>query len=73
MATSCTSEPWVAQASSCRPEKNFIPDDADHRTVASWIGGLEDLERGGYIRGTVAKGELFEVTREGYAAADSLS
>ena len=53
--------------------KNFIPDDADHRTVASWIGGLEDLERDGYIRGTGAKGELFEITREGYIAADSLS
>ena len=53
--------------------KSLIPDGADHRTAAFWIGGLEDLQGAGYIRGTGSNGDLFEVTREGYIAADSLS
>lgn len=53
--------------------RSLIPSDADARTVAFWIGGLEDLEACGYIRGTGSRGEMFEVTREGYKAADELS
>ena len=53
--------------------KNFIPDGANHKTVAFWIGGLEDLQEAGYIRETGSDGDLFEVTREGYIAADGLS
>ena len=51
-------------------DKEMIPDDADNRTIQRWIGGLEDLEAVGYIRPTGTSGECFEVTREGYAAAD---
>ena len=50
----------------------MIPKDADHRAVASWIGGVEELETRDYVRALGDKGELFEVTREGYAAADRL-
>ncbi len=46
--------------------------DQDARTVARWMGGLEDLQRRRYIRDRGHKGELFEVTREGYGAADDL-
>ena len=53
-------------------DKEMIPDDADNRTIQRWIGGLEDLEAAGYIRPTGTSGECFEVTREGYAAADRL-
>ena len=54
-------------------DQEMVPDDADNRTVQRWIGGLEDLEAAGYIRPTGTSGECFEVTREGYAAADRLS
>ena len=50
----------------------MIPDDADNRTIQRWIGGLEDLEAAGCIRPTGTSGECFEVTREGFAAADRL-
>jgi hypothetical protein len=40
------------------------------RTVARWVGGLEDLQRRRYIIDISHKGEVFEVTREGYEVAD---
>ena len=46
--------------------------DQDPRTVARWMGGLEDLQRRRYIKDRGHKGEVFEVTREGYEAADEL-
>lgn len=51
--------------------KTMIPD-RDSRTIARWVGGLEDLRRRRYIRDLGHKGEIFEVTREGYEAADAL-
>ena len=51
--------------------KPMIPEQ-NPRTVARWIGGLEELERLGYIRDLGYKGEVFEVTREGYEAADEI-
>ncbi|MFH1717598.1 MAG: toll/interleukin-1 receptor domain-containing protein [Planctomycetota bacterium] len=45
----------------------------DPRTIARWVGGLEDLQRRRYIKDLGHKGEVFEVTREGYEAADELS
>ena len=51
--------------------KSLIPDQAP-RTIASWVGGLEDLQRRRYIKDLGHKGEVFEVTREGYKAADEL-
>lgn len=49
---------------------DLLPDH-DSRTVAQWVGGLEDLQRRRYIKDCGHKGEMFEVTREGYAAADT--
>lgn len=46
--------------------------DASPRAIALWVGGLEDLQRRRYIKDLGHKNELFEVTREGYEAADSL-
>jgi hypothetical protein len=51
--------------------KSLIPDQ-DQRTVSRWVGGLEDLQRRRYIRDLGHKREIFEVTREGYEAADLL-
>ena len=50
----------------------MIPD-VNPRTIARWRGGLEDLQRRGYIKDPGHKGEVFRVTREGYEAADELS
>lgn len=51
--------------------KSMLPDQ-DPRTVARWMGGIEDLQRSRYIKDVGVKGEMFEITREGYAAADEL-
>lgn len=50
---------------------SFLPDQ-EERTIAIWVGGLEDLQRRRYIKSQGPKGHLFKVTREGYAAADVL-
>ena len=52
--------------------KAMIPDQ-DPRTIARWVGGLEDLQRRRYIKDLGHKGEVFEVTREGYEAVDQFS
>ena len=49
----------------------MIPDQSP-RTIAHWVGDLEDLQRRRFIRDIGHKGEAFEVTREGYRAADEL-
>ena len=52
--------------------RESLIEDMNPRTVASWLGGLEDLQRRRYIKDRGHKGEVFEVTREGYEAADML-
>lgn len=52
--------------------KSIIPD-RNPRTVARWVGGLEDLQRRGYVKDMGHKGEVFTMTREGYEAADQLT
>lgn len=51
--------------------KTLIPDN-DARTIALWVGGLEDLCRRRFIKDVGHKREVFEVTREGYEAADEI-
>lgn len=51
--------------------QSLLPND-DPRTLALWAGGLEDLQRRRYIKDVGHKGEIFEVTREGYEAADRI-
>ena len=51
---------------------NSMLPDQDPRTIALWEGGIEDLLRRRYLKNIGAKGEMFEVTREGYAAADEI-
>lgn len=46
--------------------------DKERRTIARWVGGLEDLQRRRFIRDLGHKGEVFEVTREGYEAVDQI-
>lgn len=50
----------------------MIPD-KDSRSIARWVGGLEDLRGRRYVKDLGHKGVVFEVTREGFEAADELS
>ncbi len=51
--------------------KEMMPDQSP-RNIAKWRGGLEDLLRRRLIKDIGHKGNVFEVTREGYDAADEL-
>ena len=51
--------------------KAMIPDQKS-RTIARWVGGLEDLAQLDYIRDVGFEGKVFKVTREGYEAADEI-
>jgi hypothetical protein len=46
-------------------------EDSAPRTIARWEGAIEELEKRGFVRATSAAREVFEVTRDGYAAADA--
>ena len=52
--------------------KSLIPAGADKRTAMAWVAGAEELVERGCIRDTSGKGEVFEVTHEGYVAVDKL-
>ena len=59
-----------------RVNGKLLPPGPDPRAAARWVGGIEDLQRYVYIRDIGDEGrygEVFEVTREGYAAADEMS
>ena len=50
----------------------MIPVGADNRTAMAWVAGVEKLVELGCIRDTSGKGEVFEVTHEGYVVVDKL-
>ncbi len=51
--------------------QQLVPDQ-EPRSIAKWIGGLEDLQRRRFIKDCGHKREVFEVTREGFHALDEL-
>ena len=46
-------------------------EDSAPRTIARWEGAIEELEKRGFVKATSGAREVFEVTRDGYAAADA--
>lgn len=48
-----------------------LNEDSSPRTLARWEGAIEELEQGGLLRATSAAREVFELTRDGFAAADA--
>ncbi|HEV8449264.1 MAG TPA: hypothetical protein VGQ44_20735 [Gemmatimonadaceae bacterium] len=46
-------------------------EDSSPRTLARWEGAIEELEKSGLLRATSAAREVFELTRDGFAAADA--
>ena len=51
--------------------KSMMPDEK-RRTIARWVGGIEDLQKRRYIKDIGHKGQFFDVTTEGFDAADEL-
>jgi hypothetical protein len=49
-----------------------LNEDSNPRTLARWEGAIEELEKGGLLRATSAAREVFELTRDGFAAADAV-
>jgi hypothetical protein len=47
-------------------------EDSLPRTIARWEGAIDELEKRGFVRATSGAREIFEVTRDGYAAADAI-
>jgi hypothetical protein len=47
-------------------------EDSGPRTIALWESAIEELESRGFVKATSERREVFEVTRQGYAAADGL-
>ena len=52
--------------------KQMIPDQ-ETRTVAKWVGGLEDLQRRRFIKDIGHERKVFEVTREGFHELDVIN
>ena len=52
-------------------DRSMIPEGSTHRDAMRWTAAVEDLETDGLIR-DLGAGSVFEVTRDGYAAADAL-
>jgi hypothetical protein len=52
-------------------ERNFV-EPGNRRSHAEWEGALYELSSLGYVKDLGHKGEVFEVTREGYKAADKI-
>jgi hypothetical protein len=46
-------------------------EDSSPRTLARWEGAIEELEKGGLLKATSAAREVFELTRDGFSAADA--
>jgi hypothetical protein len=44
--------------------------DMSPRTIAVWEGAIEELEKRGYVKAASDAREVFQLTRDGYAAAD---
>jgi hypothetical protein len=41
----------------------------DHRALASWESALQELQKGGLLAAQGERGEVFEITKQGYDAA----
>jgi hypothetical protein len=46
--------------------------DSSARTLALWEAAIEELERRGFVKATSEKREVFEMTKDGFTAADAL-
>ena len=50
--------------------KSLFTDKADHRAMATWEAALEELVSAGLLTAPGEQGEIFEMTRKGYEAAE---
>jgi hypothetical protein len=54
-------------------QETLFTDKSDHRAVATWESALEELVQRGLMIPQGDSGEVFEITRQGYALADQLA
>lgn len=52
---------------------SFLTDKSDHRAVAAWEAALQELVDRGLLAARGDRGEVYEITHKGYAAAGSAS
>lgn len=52
---------------------SLLTDKADHRAVAAWEAALQELVDGGLLAARGDRGEVYEITKKGYAAAAAAS
>lgn len=52
---------------------SLLTDKSDHRAVAAWEAALQELVDRGLLAARGDRGEVYEITRKGYAAAGSAS
>ena len=48
---------------------SLLTDKSDHRAVATWESALQELVERGWLAARGDRGEIFEITRQGYDAA----
>jgi hypothetical protein len=53
-------------------DRSFFTDKGDHRALATWEAALEELVQGGLLIAEGDRGEIFEITKKGYEAAERL-
>lgn len=53
-------------------DKSLFTDKTDHRTLAAWESALEELVKDGLLVAEGDRGEVFEITRKGYEAAERI-
>ena len=54
-------------------DSTLFADKGDHRALATWESALDELVTRGLMTQHGESGEVFEITREGYALADQLA
>lgn len=52
---------------------SLLTDKSDHRAVATWEAALEELVDHGLLAARGDRGEVYEITKKGYAAATAAS
>jgi hypothetical protein len=58
---------------SIQTNEQTFNEDSSARTMAMWDGAIEELERAGLLRATGDAREVFELTRAGFQAADTIA
>lgn len=53
--------------------ESLFTDKSDHRGIAMWQAALQELVKAGFLTAHGERGEVFEMTKQGYDAAERLA